>query len=108
VRVAGFFVAGLGVVGLGVFGATSVMAKNEYDTLVSACGGNRCTDARYAENVDNGKQLDTIASATLIGGAAALAVGIVMIAVGGPKAAKKVEAAHLFVHPRAASLRFDF
>lgn len=103
VRIAGFIVAGLGVAGLGVFGATSMMAKNEFDQLASACGGKRCTDPRYAENVDSGKRLDVIANASLIAGAATIALGGVMIAIGGPKSAAKPEAA-LRIGPSGASL----
>lgn len=104
VRVAGFVVAGLGVVGLGVFGVTTGMAQSKYDTMVEECGGKRCTDQRYAATVDEGKRLDTIATASLIGGAAALAAGAVMIAVGGPKD-RKAPTARIEVGPGGAMLR---
>lgn len=92
VRIAGYVVAGLGVVGLGVFGATTAMAQSKYDGLIADCGGKRCTDPRYAEVIDEGKRLDAIALGSLVGGAVGVAAGALMIALGGPKAAKKADA----------------
>ncbi len=104
VRVAGFVVAGLGVVGLGVFGVTTAMSQSKYDKMVEECGGKRCTDPRYGDIVDEGKRLDTISTASLIGGAAAVAAGAVMIAVGGPKEGK-APTARIEVGPGGAMLR---
>ena len=104
VRIAGYVVAGLGVVGLGVFGATTAMAKGKYDTLVEECGGKRCTDPRYGSVIDEGKQLDTIALGSLVGGAVGVAAGALMIALGGPKAAKRTEA-RIQVGPAGAFVR---
>jgi hypothetical protein len=104
VRVAGYVVAGLGVAGLGVFGVTKTLAQSKYTTIVEECGGKRCTDARYADVVDEGKRFDTIATASLIGGAASVAIGTVMIVVGGPKEAKR-PTARIEVGPDGAMLR---
>ncbi|MDI3284589.1 CDC27 family protein [Polyangium sp. 15x6] len=92
VRIAGYVVAGLGVVGLGVFGVTTAMAQSKYDGLVADCGGKRCTDPRYADVIDEGKRLETIALGSLVGGAVGVAAGALMITLGGPKAAKKTDA----------------
>jgi hypothetical protein len=89
VRVAGFAVAGLGVVGLGTFAVTAALAQQKYDTLTKECGGKRCTDPKYADTVDAGKRLDTIALASVIVGGVAAATGAVMIALGGPKEEKR-------------------
>jgi hypothetical protein len=104
VRVAGFVVAGLGVAGLGVFGVTTAMSQSKYDAMVEECGGKRCTDPRFEGVVDEGKRLDTIAMGSLIGGAAGVAIGAVMIAVGGPKEAKR-PTARVEVGPGGAMLR---
>jgi hypothetical protein len=104
VRVAGFVVAGLGVAGLGVFGVTTAMSQSKYDTMVDECGGKRCTDPRFEGVVDEGKRLDTIAMGSLIGGAACVAAGAVMIAVGGPKEAKR-PTARVEVGPGGAMVR---
>ncbi|TKD01231.1 CDC27 family protein [Polyangium fumosum] len=92
VRIAGYVVAGLGVVGLGVFGVTTAMAQNKYDGLIADCGGQRCREPRYADVIDEGKRLDTIALGSLVGGAVGVAAGALMIALGGPKGAKKTDA----------------
>ncbi len=107
VRVGGFVVAGLGVIGLGVFGATSMMAKNNFDSLVEGCGGKRCTDPSYADTIDEGKRFDVIANASLIAGVASLALGGVMIAIGGPKAVTKTETS-LRISPNGGSLLLKF
>ncbi|UQA62989.1 hypothetical protein [Polyangium aurulentum] len=104
VRIAGYVVAGLGVAGLGVFGVTTAMSQSKYDKMVEDCGGKRCTQMSYADVVDEGKRLDTIATASLIGGAAGVAIGAVMIAVGGPKEAKS-PTARIEVGPGGAMLR---
>jgi len=103
-RVAGFVVAGVGVLGLGAAGVTGLLAKQKYDGLVDACGGVRCTDPAQADTIDAGKQLETISTATLIGGAAAAAIGTVMIVIGGPKAKKLPEASVSFA-PGSAMMR---
>jgi hypothetical protein len=91
VRVAGFVVAGLGVVGLGVFGVTAGLADSKFNSVVEQCGGKRCTDPGVVATINEGKRLDTIATATFIGGAAAAAVGVALIIVGRPKAPRKSE-----------------
>jgi hypothetical protein len=83
-RTAGFVIAGLGVAGMAVFGVTGFMAKSKFQTLEEECGGRRCTDPKYADVVDSGMMLTTIANAGLIGGAAGIVVGGLMIALGGP------------------------
>lgn len=84
VRVAGYVVTGLGVAGLAVFGVTGLMANNKFKTLETECGGARCTDAKYADVVDSGRTLDTIATVGLIAGAAGVVLGGTMIVLGGP------------------------
>ncbi len=104
VRIAGFVVAGLGVVGLGVFGVTTGLAQDKYDGLVDRCGGKRCTDTRDAGVVDEGKRLEKVSVGALVGGVAGVAVGALMIALGGPRVAKKAEA-RIEVGPGGAFVR---
>lgn len=88
-RIAGFVVAGLGVAGLGAFGVAGLMAKGEFDTLETECGGTKCTDPKYGDVVDRGKTYALVANIGLFAGAACLAAGIPMIILGGaskPKA----------------------
>jgi hypothetical protein len=95
-RTAGFVVAGVGVVGLAAFGIAGSMAKSEFDRLEDECGGERCSDPKYADNVDSGKRLQTIANIGLIVGAVGLVAGGTMIFLGGPK---QREGAGLLVEP---------
>ncbi|MEZ4442104.1 MAG: hypothetical protein R3B72_23625 [Polyangiaceae bacterium] len=83
-RIAGIAVAGLGVASLATFAATGVLAKSKFDEVEKACGGTRCTDLAYAEDIDSGKQLQTIANATLGIGLGLVAAGTLMIVFGGP------------------------
>jgi hypothetical protein len=95
-RTIGFITAGVGIAGIAVFGITGSMAKSEFDTIEEECGGERCTDPKYADNVDRGKRLQTIANVGLIVGAVGLVAGGTMIVLGGPK---RQEGAGVLVTP---------
>ena len=84
VRTAGFVIAGLGVAGMAVFGVTGMMARSRFATLEQECGAERCTDSKYADVIDGGRMLTTVANIGLIAGAAGLAGGGLMILLGGP------------------------
>lgn len=84
VRTAGFVIAGLGVAGMAVFGVTGMMARSRFTTLEEECGGARCTDPKYADVVDSGMTLTTVANIGLIAGAAGIVGGGLMILLGGP------------------------
>lgn len=84
-RKVGFGVAGLGVAGMGLFAVTGVLANQKFSELTKACGTLRCVDPKYGSTVDQGKMLDTLATAGLIAGAVGLVAGTAMIALGGPK-----------------------
>lgn len=55
VRILGIVVGGVGVVGLVTGTATGVMSNGKFATLEEECGGARCTDPKYADDVDSGK-----------------------------------------------------
>lgn len=84
VRTAGFVALGVGVLGMGMFGVTYAMAGGVESDLDEACGGKRCTDDKFAEDVDRGKTLDTLANVGLIVGAVGLVSGAAMVLFGGP------------------------
>jgi hypothetical protein len=84
VRVAGIVIATLGAAGMGVFGATYALAQSKYNSLVSGCGGVRCTDPKYDAIVDSGKQMELVSNVSVIAGAVALGAGTAMIIFGGP------------------------
>jgi hypothetical protein len=84
VRIAGFVIAGIGVAGMAVFGITGMMARSRFATLEEECGGKRCADPKYADVVDSGMTLTTVANIGLIAGAAGIAGGGLMILLGGP------------------------
>ncbi len=79
----GYIVGGVGVVGLGVFATTGLMAKSKYDSVNDACGGERCDDPKYADDIDSGKSLQTVANVSLIVGAAGVLTGSALILFGG-------------------------
>lgn len=83
-RAAGFVVLGLGAAGMAAFGITGSMAKGRFSTLEDECGGARCTDPKYADVIDSGKTLTTLANVSLLVGAAGLVGGALMITLGGP------------------------
>lgn len=95
-RTLGFVVAGVGVAGMATFAIAGSMAKSEFDTIEEECGGDRCTDPKYADNVDRGKRLETIANVGLVVGAIGLIAGGTLIVLGGPK---QKEGAGLMVSP---------
>jgi hypothetical protein len=58
---------------------TRKMAGDHYDEVVEACGGQRCTDSSYDEEIDTGEALDIASHASLGAGALALLTGGVLI-----------------------------
>jgi len=84
VRIAGGVVLGLGVAGMALFGITGSMAKSRFTTLETECGGVRCTDPKYADVIDSGKTLTTVANVGLGVGAAGIVAGTLMMILGGP------------------------
>jgi hypothetical protein len=113
VRTAGFVIAGLGVAGMAVFGVTGMMARSRFATLEQECAGERCTDPKYADVIDSGRMLTTVANIGLIAGAAGLAGGGLMILLGGPsenspqKAGGPASGAALAVSPGGAALVYS-
>ncbi|MBE7484050.1 MAG: tetratricopeptide repeat protein [Polyangiaceae bacterium] len=87
-RTVGYVLAGVGVAGIAVFAVTGSMASSKYGELEDACGSTRCTDPKYADTVDSGKRLETIANVGLIAGGVGLLGGGALILFGGPKEQK--------------------
>lgn len=104
-RTAGYFVAGAGVVGLGVFAVTGSMASSKFSQLEKDCGSKRCTDPKYADTVDSGKRLETIANVGLIAGSVGVLAGGAMILFGGPSV-EKTGAAFVSASPRDVTLSY--
>jgi hypothetical protein len=84
-RTAGFVLVGVGVAGLAVFAVTGSMAGSKFSQLEDDCGSKRCTDPKYADTVDSGKRLETIANIGLIAGGVGLLAGGAILVFGGPK-----------------------
>ncbi|HMY17041.1 MAG TPA: tetratricopeptide repeat protein [Polyangium sp.] len=91
VRRAGYGIIGLGVVGMGLFAFGGIQSDAKFATLEKECGGTRCTDIKYADIVDSGKNMDLLANVGLGVGIAGLVAGTVMVIVGGPKPKPKTE-----------------
>ena len=87
-RTIGFVVAGVGVAGMAVFAITGSMSNSKFDEVESGCGSKRCTDPKYADTIDSGKRLETIANVGLVVGGVGLLAGGAMILFGGPTVEK--------------------
>ncbi|MCC6668191.1 MAG: tetratricopeptide repeat protein [Polyangiaceae bacterium] len=87
-RTVGYVMAGVGVAGMAVFAISGSMANAKYGELEDACGSARCSDPKYADTVDSGKRLDTIANVGLVAGGVGLLAGGALIVFGGPKEKK--------------------
>lgn len=85
VRVAGFVVGALGLAGLGMFVGFGLQAQQRYDALVAACRGGRCP-ASNIPAIDEGAQWQNLANIGLGAGIGLLVTGVIMVAVGGPRA----------------------
>lgn len=105
VRVAGFVVAGVGVVGAVVAAVAAPIAQSKFSTLEKECGAVRCVDSKYADVVDSGRTMDTLAGVGLAVGVAGLVGGGLMIAFGGPSQAPA--RATVAVSPTSAQLRYE-
>ena len=103
-RIAGFVAGGLGVASLAVFGITGAMSSSKFSSVEDACGGVRCSDPKYGDEIDSGKSLETIANITLIAGAALVAVAVPLVVFGGPGEAASGDAAMTMV-PGGGMLR---
>lgn len=105
VRKAGFAVLGLGVVGMGLFAFGGIQGNSKFATLEKECGGNRCTDPKYAELIDSGKTMDLLANVGLGVGAAGLVAGTIMVIIGGPKPKPKTTDASFVITPGQTMLQ---
>ena len=114
VRIAGFAVAGVGVVGMAVFAVAGLSAQSQFDDIEEACGGERCVDQKYNEQIESGERATTVANVGLVLGAVGLVAGGLMIAFGGPKPARantgaaKAAGVSLMVSPSTVGVRGRF
>ena len=108
VQIGGIVVGVLGLGGLAAFAATGSMAKSRFDQLAEECGGVRCTDASYADVVDEGKTLQTVANVTAVVGGVLLAGGLAMIVFGGDNGTEVSAGAVPLPGGGAGSVRVSF
>lgn len=104
IRAAGFAVAAVGVAGMVVFAITGSLASSKFSQVEEECGGVRCTDPAYGDEIDEGKTLSTVANVSVAVGGAALIAGVLMIILGGPEEADAPEAGALRVVPVAGGV----
>ncbi|MEO7036484.1 MAG: hypothetical protein ABI548_21245 [Polyangiaceae bacterium] len=84
-RTAGFITAGIGVLALGSSVITGLMAKSQEHAATSQCNANRVCDPAAEGAFDKGTNLSHVTNYLLIGGGAATALGVGMIAIGWPR-----------------------
>ena len=106
-RTVGWIATGVGIAGLATFGVAAAMADAKFSKLKNECGGTRCSDPKYADDVDSGKSFDTIANVGLVVGAVGVVggVGILLFSPSGA-GAQPSQSAWLAVDPHGARLRF--
>lgn len=74
-RTLGWILLGVGGAGFVTFGVAGSMANAQYDSINEDCGGSRCSDPRFAADIDRGQRLDSIANVGLIVGGAGVLGG---------------------------------
>ncbi len=92
---------GVGVLGVGSFATfigTAVRSDEIYADVEAACGGVRCADDSFGTQIDEGKTLETVATATAIIGGVLVAGAIPMIIFGGPTATEDSVRVSLGLH----------
>lgn len=97
-RVAGFVVGTLGLASLAGFAVLGNMAGNRYDEVVAACRG-RCRDHTYDDAIREGETWQLLANVSLGAGLGLSLIGVVMIAVGGPRVVEEGRTARSTVRP---------
>jgi hypothetical protein len=80
-RTLGFVAGGVGVVGLSVFAIAGLRAKSAHDRLTTECASG-CADRQHADDIQNGKRLQTTANVGLIVAALGLAGGGTLVFLG--------------------------
>jgi hypothetical protein len=105
-RVAGAVIGALGVaIGVAGTAAFGVMAQSRFDQLRAACaGGCPEMESRIAEGIT----YRTLANASLGVGIGLAAIGVVMIAVGGPREVLRPAHARVRVMPTSSGLAIAF
>ena len=97
-RVAGFVVGALGLAAVGTFAVLGNMAGNRYDEVVAACRG-RCQDRTHDDAIREGETWQLLANVSLGAGIGLSLIGVVMIAVGGPRVVEEGRTARSRVRP---------
>lgn len=96
-RIAGFALAGAGLGGVVTFAVAGALVDQRYGSLFVKCGGTNCKHAGAAGEIEGGKALQLAANIGLGIGIAGAVGGALLIAFGGPVAAKP--AASLWLAP---------
>ena len=97
-RVAGFVVGALGLAALGGFAVLGTMAGSRYDEVLAACRG-RCQDRTRDDAIREGETWELLANVSLGAGIGLSLLGVVMIAVGGPRVVEEGRTARSPVRP---------
>lgn len=97
-RVAGFVVGALGLAAVGAFAVLGNMAGTRYDEVVAACRG-RCRDNSHDDAIREGETYELLANVSLGAGIGLSLLGVVMIAVGGPRVVEEGRTARSPVRP---------
>ncbi|APR80062.1 Hypothetical protein A7982_05409 [Minicystis rosea] len=100
-RIAGFVTLGLGAAGMATFAAAGVAANKRFNSVNDACGGMRCTDPKFADQIAGGRTLDVAANIGLGVGIAGIVGGTLLVVFGGPK---QVPAVSAWVAPEGGGL----
>lgn len=104
VRTAGIVVTSFGVAGLAAAGVSWFLSDQKFRGATDECGS-PCTVDKLEDIKSSVRTLETISTASLIGGIVGTATGVVMIIVGGPTMTPATSAT-LSVSPRSAMVGY--
>jgi hypothetical protein len=102
-----YIAGGVGVAGLAAFTAFGLMANSTYDDLEQACPNDQCPPERR-DDIDTGKQQQTIANIGLAVGIVGLGTGAALLLFGGKKTPETKASAELTIGPGSVRIRGSF
>lgn len=105
VRGVGIGVAAAGVAGFVLFAVGTLQADEKLSTLEQECGGGPCTDPKYEDVIQSGKNAEIMAYTGLGVGIAGVVAGTFMMIFGGPSE-PEAKAARWEPTPNGVRLRF--
>jgi hypothetical protein len=104
-RTAGYVTAGIGIVGLAAGGVTGLLAMQNNNKSKDLCPSERCANQEGVDAASQAKSLGNVSTIAFVAGGGLTALGLVFIAVGGPKEEVRAGALrHVYIAPSFSGL----